>query len=360
MDKLYDTYKDQVGVTTQAVEDQLTSIAIVDKELQEMSIKMQKLYDDNNSKIRLIEINRYYNEKYDDHSGFMKYLIIFTIFYILLYLSKKYYLIKDNVYSILQFIIIFIGIVVMGRYFYRMVFRNNMEYNEYTFPFANLLNDTNSSTTSSNLSDPWMNQSQTSCPTGTGTTGSGTGTTGSGTGTTGSGTGTGSGSGAGSGTGASTCTAGLTQKVYGNNGSVSCNAYCGGINGKPWNNELPVAWNGASCVGTGGSATKAGCFNTFTNSSDSPGTCLCQSTCSGWNQNMSNTSQSQQYVYGNNGSVSCNTYCAGTGGKPWNNELPAGWNGAKCIGTTGAATNCSQTFSGTGSCLCEGTGTGWS
>jgi hypothetical protein len=165
MNNLYDTYKNQVGTTTQAVSDQLMSIQIVENELTELSHKMQKLYDDNNSKIRLIEINRYYGEKYDNHSGFMKYLIIFTIFYILLYSLKKYFLIKDNVYSILLFILIFIGIIVLGRYFYRMVFRNNMEYNEYQFPLANVLG-TQKSTSSSSSSDPWINANlPMNCPT---------------------------------------------------------------------------------------------------------------------------------------------------------------------------------------------------
>jgi len=40
-----------------------------------------------------------------------------------------------------------------------------------------------------------------------------------------------------------------------------------------------------------------------------------------------------QTVTGNNGTVSMNTYCAGTSGRPWNNELPYSWNGAKCIST---------------------------
>jgi hypothetical protein len=38
-------------------------------------------------------------------------------------------------------------------------------------------------------------------------------------------------------------------------------------------------------------------------------------------------------VYGNNGWVNCNTYCAGTGGSSWNNELPPEWKGAICVGT---------------------------
>lgn len=37
----------------------------------------------------------------------------------------------------------------------------------------------------------------------------------------------------------------------GNDGYQTCDNYCGGINGGPWNNELPRDWNGATCVKTG-------------------------------------------------------------------------------------------------------------
>jgi hypothetical protein len=271
MNNLYDTYKNQVGTTTQAVSDQLMTIQLVENELTELSHKMQKLYDDNNSKIRLIEINRYYGEKYDNHSGFMKYLIIFTIFYILLYSLKKYYLIKDNVYSILLFILIFIGIIVLGRYFYRMIFRNNMEYNEYQFPLANVLG-TKFSSSSSNSSDPWINANlPMNCPTPNdpSVTTSSTVTPDP------------------SVTGGSTTT-NKTQIVWGDNGSVSCDRYCGGIGGQPWNGELPVDWNGAKCINTYGSAEQSGCYNTFStvdpfSGEYKPGGCECESTGTGWN-----------------------------------------------------------------------------
>jgi len=56
----------------------------------------------------------------------------------------------------------------------------------------------------------------------------------------------------------------------------------------------------------------------------------------------------QQTVTGNNGSVSCSTYCAGTGGKSWNNELPEEWLGAKCVGA-----NCYIVKGHQVDCLCE-------
>jgi hypothetical protein len=35
-----------------------------------------------------------------------------------------------------------------------------------------------------------------------------------------------------------------------NNGSVSCSQFCGGANGRPFDNLLPIRWNGATCSST--------------------------------------------------------------------------------------------------------------
>ena len=68
-----------------------------------------------------------------------------------------------------------------------------------------------------------------------------------------------------------------------------------------------------------------------------------------------------QKVYGNNGTTSCEQYCRGVSGGPWNNELPHWWNGAKCVGHAPSIPNCHSGFSYSAStyCLCEKTGTGW-
>jgi hypothetical protein len=68
------------------------------------------------------------------------------------------------------------------------------------------------------------------------------------------------------------------KDVYGNNGSVTCERYCGGVGGRSWNGELPADWNGARCVGTPGNPS-LGCH-----SGSSAGiTCRCQKTGKGWN-----------------------------------------------------------------------------
>ena len=66
-------------------------------------------------------------------------------------------------------------------------------------------------------------------------------------------------------------------------------------------------------------------------------------------------------VFANNGTVSCETYCGGYQGGSWNNELPADWNGAKCVGTNRPSIDC-NTAPGltTGfKCDCTPSDTGW-
>ena len=68
----------------------------------------------------------------------------------------------------------------------------------------------------------------------------------------------------------------------------------------------------------------------------------------------------RQVCYGDNGSVSCDRYCRGIGGGPWNGELPRSWNGAQCAGYDADIGGCYTTFSRSGAgCVCEETGTGW-
>ena len=63
----------------------------------------------------------------------------------------------------------------------------------------------------------------------------------------------------------------------------------------------------------------------------------------------------EQTVIGNNGTVSCNTYCQGEGGHSWNNELPESWSGAVCVGSNLENNSCSKVRGlGTGlQCKCQ-------
>lgn len=153
-----------------------------------------------------------------------------------------------------------------------------------------------------------------------------------------------------------------SKVVVMNNGSVSGQTYCAGKAGASWNNELPASWNGAKCISAGfnadGTPTGVDCG---TIPGVKPGfRVLCQANNVGWYG-------APIVVKRNDGTVSGQRYCAGTGGAPWWNELPLSWNGAKCIS---AGFNATGTPTGVDCAtipgqkpgfriLCGPSGTGW-
>lgn len=64
-------------------------------------------------------------------------------------------------------------------------------------------------------------------------------------------------------------------------------------------------------------------------------------------------------VTNKDGSVTCDKYCQGTGGKSWNSELPQDWNGAKCFDTNNTAAGCYGIPGKPIQCKCVRTGAGW-
>ena len=122
----------------------------------------------------------------------------------------------------------------------------------------------------------------------------------------------------------------------GNNGDTNCTYYCNGVDGGPWNNELPRDWNGAECArSTNGTPCDI----------RTPGNtlgCVCRATGRGWYQGgarFSNViapgktpnSAGEIITQANNGDTNCTYYCNGVNWGPWGNELPREWNGTTHI-----------------------------
>ena len=158
LNNTYGFFKDNLSSTQNTMREQLLAINIVEEELKNTALKLETLNDENTEKIRMIEINRYYGEKYNYQTGFIKYFILFSILIFIVILLKNKYVISNGVYSVLLFIVILITFIVMGRYYYTMLFRNNMDYQELTYPLANLLGTTSEiqPVISGSINDPWL------------------------------------------------------------------------------------------------------------------------------------------------------------------------------------------------------------
>ena len=135
--------------------EQSSAIGIVESELNNSKKRLQLLEAEKNNKIRLVEINNYYGEKYAEHSQLMK-IIIFTLvpIIILTFLNNKGIL-PSMIFNILIVIISFIGAYFMWTRFASIIMRDNMNYQSYDFYFDPNSAPNDSTTTTEDSSDPW-------------------------------------------------------------------------------------------------------------------------------------------------------------------------------------------------------------
>jgi len=147
-------FQNALNTSVGSLKEQAVAIEIVENELNKAKRRLEILQEEKNNKIRLVEINTYYGEKYAEHSELMK-IIIFTLVpvIILAFINSKGFL-PNTIYYALIAIIALIGGYFFWRRFISIIMRDNMNYQEYEWAFdPNNVTTTDSSTTTTN--DPW-------------------------------------------------------------------------------------------------------------------------------------------------------------------------------------------------------------
>jgi len=128
-------YQSALSSSTGTLKEQTAAINIVESELNRSKKRLQYLEMEKNNKIRLVEINEYYGDKYAEHTGLMK-IVIFTLIpiIILTIIYNKGFL-PSKVYYIIFVIIGVIGSIYFWRTYASIMTRDNMNYDAYDFPF---------------------------------------------------------------------------------------------------------------------------------------------------------------------------------------------------------------------------------
>jgi hypothetical protein len=133
------------------LKEQTVAISIVESELNQAKKRLALLEEEKNNKVRLVEINDYYGEKYAEHGQLMK-IVIFTLvpIIILAILNNKGFL-PDKIYYLLVGFFAIFGAIFFWYRMFSIWARDNMSYQEYDWPAPT---GTTGSTTVS--SDPWF------------------------------------------------------------------------------------------------------------------------------------------------------------------------------------------------------------
>lgn len=134
-----------------SLKQQVVAIEIVENELNRAKKRLEILEQEKNNKIRLVEINSYFGDKYAEHSQLMKIIIFTLIPVIILALLNNKGILPNTIYYILLVIVSLIGAIFFWMRFTSIIMRDNMNYQEYNWYF-----DPNSvSSGGTGISDPW-------------------------------------------------------------------------------------------------------------------------------------------------------------------------------------------------------------
>jgi len=128
-------YQTALTSSTGTLKEQAAAIDIVESELNRSKRRLQYLEMEKNNKIRLVEINQYYGDKYAEHTSLMKIVIFTLIPVIILTLIYNNGLLPSRVYYVLFIIIGIIGAIFFWRTYASIISRDNMNYNEYEWAF---------------------------------------------------------------------------------------------------------------------------------------------------------------------------------------------------------------------------------
>jgi hypothetical protein len=150
-----DFFKNALTTSVGTLKEQTVAISIIESELNKSKRRLQALETEKNNKIRLVEINDYYKDKYAEHSQLMKIIIFTLVPIIILAILNNKSILPNTIYYILVVIISIIGAYFFWNTFASIIMRDNMNYQEYAWSF----NPNSASTTSTtSSSDPWLNK----------------------------------------------------------------------------------------------------------------------------------------------------------------------------------------------------------
>jgi len=128
-------FENALSSSVGTLREQSVAIGIVENELNHAKKSLEALESEKNNKIRLVEINDYYGDRYAEHSKLMK-IIIFTLVpvIILAIINNKGFL-PNKIYYILLIIVCLIGAYFFWRTYFSIIYRDNMNYQEYSWGF---------------------------------------------------------------------------------------------------------------------------------------------------------------------------------------------------------------------------------
>ena len=128
---MYNFFKNNLSSIHDTIDEQTAAIGIVENELNESKKKLDMLNQENINKLKLIEINTYYGDKYNEQANIMKDIVFACIPIIIITILYNIGILPRFLFSFLLIIVVSISIIKIGNRIFWAYFRDNMNYQKY-------------------------------------------------------------------------------------------------------------------------------------------------------------------------------------------------------------------------------------
>jgi hypothetical protein len=153
-------YQSNLNTSSNTLAQQTAAINIVEKELNAAKERLKLIEEYKVNKLRLVEINTYYGERYAAHTYIMKIIIYMFVPILILALLANKGFIPNWLFSLLTIIIAFIGLITLFYAVRSIMMRDNMMFQQYDWSFDP--NSAPKANTSSSV-DPWAKSGSNMC-----------------------------------------------------------------------------------------------------------------------------------------------------------------------------------------------------
>jgi hypothetical protein len=154
MNNGYAFFNKNLSSTRDTLVEQNSAINIVENELNEAKRRLKVIEQEKNNKLRLVEINSYYGQQYNDQTQIMKTVIMICVPILIFSILHNMSIIPSGLYSLLVILVVVVGAIYLWRQILFSVSHDNMNYQEYDWYF-NKKTAPSIDTTSTGSGDPW-------------------------------------------------------------------------------------------------------------------------------------------------------------------------------------------------------------
>ena len=123
--------QDQYVNSKQSNKLQESNLEVVENELKQIKSKNDSIAQDKTNKIRQLQINSFYQQKYNAQIGVLKTISIISILVIAVSLVKRRGLIPDIIYGVVLGILLVLGICVVSYQLFDIFIRDKSKFEEY-------------------------------------------------------------------------------------------------------------------------------------------------------------------------------------------------------------------------------------